>query len=106
MNVNVVHEIKRAEEKARMVLDSSKEESKKIFNDAFDKANSEYEKIVNASNDEYKKIISIYETEGNEAVLSLEKKSETSISDILNVSDKRKKLGVKRVVEGIVNLWQ
>ncbi len=106
MNVNVVHEIKRAEEKAKIILDTSKEESKKIFSDAFNKANLEYDKIIDASNNEYKKIISVYEAEGNEAALSLEKKSESSISNILNISDEKKKLGVKKVVEGIVNLWQ
>lgn len=106
MNVSIIGEIKSAEEKANMILQKSKDESKKIFNDALVKANNEYEKIINDADNEYKKIISSYEEDANNYVESFEKKSESSISDIFDVSDERKKSAIKRVVEEIVNVWQ
>ena len=106
MNISVIEEIKKAEEQAKEILDSSKEESKKIFNDALNKANNEYENIVNKANDEYKKILSDYEVEANNYAMTLEKKSETNISDIFNISEEKKKIGVKKVIERIVGVWQ
>lgn len=106
MNISVIEEIKKSEELAKQILDSSKEESKKIFNDALNKANDEYEKIVSKANDEYKKIISDYETEANSYAMTLEKKSEADIADIFNISEEKKKLGIKKVIEGIVGIWQ
>lgn len=56
MDINVIQEIQRAEEQATLILDKSRDDSKKILNDALIRANNEYNTIIDLANIEYKNI--------------------------------------------------
>lgn len=104
MNINVIQEIQEAEEKANLILEKSKEDSKKIFNDAVLKANDEYKKIISLANDEYDKILLTYKTEGEK--ISNDMENQFKVLEISNISNEKRKLAVNKIVEGIIGLCQ
>ncbi len=104
MNRQVIDDIRKAEEKADMILNESREESKSIFNESLTKANEEYKKIMDSAKNEYDGILSKYKNDGENTAKTIE--SKFNANDILNVSKDKKDLAKKKVIEEILYSWQ
>ncbi|BAK80809.1 hypothetical protein [Candidatus Arthromitus sp. SFB-rat-Yit] len=100
MNIDIIREIQRAEEQATLILDKSRDDSKKILNDAVVKANDEYNRIIDLANEEYKKIVQDYENQGKNIAESSEMKCD--VSKISNVSDNKKQLAINKIIQEII----
>lgn len=104
MAVEVIKDIKSAEEKADAIIKESQLESKDIIKNANIKAQNDYDSIINETKDKVKTImeeaISLGEEEAT-PILELGKKKK---EDILNVSQDRFQEAVKLVIERIVSI--
>ena len=104
MDINVIQEIQRAEEQATLILDKSRDDSKKILNDALIRANNEYNTIIDLANIEYKKILQDYENQGKNAVTNLDSKHHTF--EVSSISNDNRELAINKIMQEIINLWQ
>lgn len=104
MDINVIQEIQRAEEQATLILDKSRDDSKKILNNALIKANDEYDTIINLANIEYKKIVQDYENQGKNVATNLE--SEYRTLEVSSISKEKRELAINKIMQEIIGLWQ
>lgn len=100
MNIDIIQEIQRAEEQATLILDKSRDDSKKILNDAMVRANDEYNRVIDLANEEYKKIVQDYENQGKNIAES--SKMNCDVSKIYNISDNKKELAINKIIQEII----
>ena len=104
MALEAINEIKKAEEKAEMLIQEATTKSKEIIKEASIKAEEEYNKILSEANSTKKDILKKAEEEGNLKAEPILKQGEIEVEAIKNISDENKNKAINLIVERIVKI--
>ena len=104
MALEAINDIKKAEDKAEILVQEAQAQSKELIKSAKIMAEQEYNNILNSANLRKNEILKKSEEDGNFEAKPILEKGEKEVEDIKNISDEKKNNAINLIVERIVKI--